>query len=65
MRSNIRAELGPARPNKGTTWFRVELGHFFVLRAGTTRPKSLLSFPGPNPFDTKHDRFGPSWPDPA
>jgi hypothetical protein len=26
MQSNIRAKLGPARPNEGTTWFRAGLG---------------------------------------
>jgi hypothetical protein len=70
---NIWAGLGPARPSEGTTWFRTRLGHcfyisywhaVFILRAGTTRPKSFLGFPGLNPFDTNHDGLRPNQPSP-
>jgi hypothetical protein len=36
----------------------------FTLRAGTTRPKNLLGFAGPNPFGTKHDGLGLARPGP-
>jgi hypothetical protein len=62
MWSNIRAGLGPARPNEGTAWFRAGLGHCFYTSAGTARPKNCLGFLGPNPFGTKHDEFGPDQP---
>jgi hypothetical protein len=49
-----------ARHCLGSGWATV-----FILRAGTTRPKNCLGFPGPNPFGTKHDGLGPGWPGPA
>ena len=57
MWSNIRAGLGPARPEEGTTGLGPGWATVFILRASTTRPKNLLSFAGPNPFGTKHDGF--------
>jgi hypothetical protein len=42
----------------GSDWATV-----FTLQTGTTWPKSFLGFPGPNLFDTKHDRIGPDQPD--
>jgi hypothetical protein len=54
---NIRAGFGPARPNEGTTWFRVRLGHCFYTSGwhGTTQKLFGLS----NPFGTKHDGLRP------
>jgi hypothetical protein len=49
-----------ARRGLGPGWATV-----FRLRAGTARPKNLLGFAGPNPFDTKHDGLGSGWPSPA
>jgi hypothetical protein len=37
----------------------------FTLRAGTTRPKSVLGFPSPNPFSTKNEGLGLDQPGPA
>jgi hypothetical protein len=49
MRSNIRVGLGPARPNKGTTWFKAGLGHCFCTSGwhGTTQKFVGLSWPEP------------------
>jgi hypothetical protein len=49
MWSNIRAGLGPARPNKGTTWFRAGLGHCFYTSGwhGTAQKLFGLSWPEP------------------
>jgi hypothetical protein len=49
MWSNIRAGLGPARPNEGTTWFRAELGHCFYTSGwhGTAQKIFELSWPEP------------------
>jgi hypothetical protein len=62
MWSNIRAGLGPALPNEGTTWFRAGPGPVFTFRAGTAWPKNCLGFPGPNLFGMKHDGLGLDWP---
>jgi hypothetical protein len=59
MRSNIRAGLGPARPNKDTTWFRTGLDHYFCTLGWHGKAKKMLGFPGSNPFGTKHDGIGP------
>jgi hypothetical protein len=48
-----------ARRSLGPGWTIV-----FILQASTTRPKSLLGFPDPNSFGTKHDGLGPVRPDP-
>jgi hypothetical protein len=49
MWSNIRAGLGPARPNEGTTWFRAGLGHCFYTSGwhGTAQKMFGLSWPEP------------------
>jgi hypothetical protein len=62
MWSNIRAGLGPARPNEGTTWFRVGLGHCFYTSGWHGTAKNCLGFLGPNLFGTKHDGLGPGRP---
>jgi hypothetical protein len=55
MRSNIRAGLGRYGPTKARRGLGPGWATVFALWAGTEWPKSLLSFPDPNPFDTKHD----------
>jgi hypothetical protein len=49
MWSNIRAGLGPARPNEGTAWFRAGLGHCFYTSGwhGTAQKLFGLSWPEP------------------
>jgi hypothetical protein len=49
MWSNIWAGLGPARPKKGTTWFRAGLGHCFYTSGwhGTTQKSFGLWWPEP------------------
>jgi hypothetical protein len=47
---NIRAGLGPARPNEGTTWFRAGLGLCFYTSGW---------------HDTVQKMFGLSWPEPV
>jgi hypothetical protein len=63
MWSNIRTELGPARPKEGTTWFRAGPGHCFYT-SSWHGPKKIFGFVGPNPFGTKHDGLEPGWPGP-
>jgi hypothetical protein len=53
---------GPTKARRGLGPGRTTV---FILRAGTARPKSFLGFPGPNPFDTKHDWLERGWPGPA
>ena len=62
MWSNIRAGLGPARPNEGTAWFRAGLGHCFYTSGWHGTAQKSLGFAGPNPFGTKHDGLGPGQP---
>jgi hypothetical protein len=49
MWSSIQAGFGPARPNKGTTWFRAGLGHCFYTSGwhGTAQKMFGLSWPEP------------------
>jgi hypothetical protein len=62
MWSNIRAGLGPARPNEGTAWFRAGLGHCFYTSGWHGTAQKLFGLFGPNPFGTKHDGLGPGRP---
>jgi hypothetical protein len=57
--------LGRHGPTKARRGLGLGWATVFTLRAGTTRLKKCLGFPGPNPFGTKHDRLGPGWPGPA
>jgi hypothetical protein len=57
--------MGRQGPTKARRGLGPDWGTVFVIQTDTTRPKSFLSFPGPNPFDTKHDGLGPGWPGPA
>jgi hypothetical protein len=50
MWSNIRAGLGPTRPNEGTMWFRAGLGHCFYTSGW---------------YGTAQKLFGLSWPEPV
>jgi hypothetical protein len=65
MWSNIRTGLGPARPNKGTTWFRAGLGHCFYTSGwhGTAQKMFELSWPEPVWHEARW--LGPGWPGPA
>jgi hypothetical protein len=68
MWSNIRAGLGPARPNKGTTWFRAGPDHCFYTSGwhGTAQKLFRLfwlepvwhearrAWPGPAQFPALH-----------
>jgi hypothetical protein len=59
MWSNIWAGPRPTRPMKARRGLGPGWATVLTLRAGTTRHKTFLGFPSPNPFDTKHDRLGP------
>jgi hypothetical protein len=50
---------GPKKTRRGLGPDRATV---FTLRAGAARPKNLLGFADPNPFDTKQDGLGPGWP---
>jgi hypothetical protein len=64
--SNIWVRFEPARPNEGTTWFRTGLNHCFYNSNWHDTAQKFFGFPGPNLFDTKHDKFRPTgrpaWP---
>jgi hypothetical protein len=62
MWSNIRAGLGPARPNEGTAWFRAGLGHCFYTSGwhGTAQKLSGLSWPKPVWHETRWAWAGPA-----
>jgi hypothetical protein len=57
--------LGQHDPTKARRALGPDWATVLALRAGTARPKKILGFPDPNPFDTKHDGLEPGWPDPA
>jgi hypothetical protein len=62
MWSNIRAGLGPARPNEGTAWFRAGLGHCFYTSGwhGTTQKLFGLSWPEPVWHEARWAWAGPA-----
>jgi hypothetical protein len=62
MWSNIRAGLGPARPNEGTTWFKAGLGHCFYTSGwhGTAQKLFGLSWPEPVWHEARWAWAGPA-----
>jgi hypothetical protein len=66
MWSNIRAGLGPAWPNEGTTWFRAGLGHCFYTSGwhNTTQKFFGLSWPEPVWHEARWAWAGLARPDP-
>jgi hypothetical protein len=62
MWSNIRAGLGPARPNEGTAWFRAGLGHCFYTSGwhGTAQKLFGLSWPEPVWHEARWAWAGPA-----
>jgi hypothetical protein len=66
MWSNIRAGLGPARPNEGTIWFRAGLGHCFYTSGwhGTAQKFFGLSWSEPVWHEARWSWVGLAQPDP-
>jgi hypothetical protein len=62
MWSNIRAGLGPTRPNEGTAWFRAGLGLCFYTSGwhGTTQKLFGLSWPEPVWHEARWAWAGPA-----
>jgi hypothetical protein len=65
MWSNIRAGLGPARPNEGTTWFRVGLDHCFYTSGYHGTAQKLFGLSWSEPIWHKARWTWPSWPGPT
>jgi hypothetical protein len=62
MWSNIRAGLGPARPNEGTAWFRAGLDHCFYTSGwhGTAQKLIGLSWSEPVWHEARWAWAGPA-----